>query len=132
MRSADEARGMGAPRGRKKKPASAQASMLWTYHPTVDERKVLAQGTYGPLEALDTIAEHLLKGSRTTFGYKAENGSFYCLLREAGDDWEKCKAISAWHSDLGKSITTLGYYLAYVNPSWPATHPTSTQQEFDW
>lgn len=111
-----------------------KSSNLVTFRPSAEAKRQLTKLVVEVSwdDVFNYISEYVQRGCNLTVGYDGTRGSHFCILREKLDDWSKAPAVSVWHSDFGRSLLTLFYYLKHVNVDFPEGVEAPAFNEDDW
>jgi hypothetical protein len=129
MRQADEAkerrlRARGAPRNDTIRP--------YTWHPNKEQREALREQTYDIARVLIGLEFWIGLGHRITLGKSANGDGVYCVIRDGSREWQDAQAVFVYHSELGKALQGLNYYLVEVAPEFPSVPKIARAEEEDW
>lgn len=105
---------------------------LYTYHPSDAHRKSPLFHKLTLEGVLLLISNYIARNCSLSFGYKAENESYFVILREKSSDWQTAQAVSVWHQEIARAIIGLGYYLSEVNPEFPNSSGSFDPHLNDW
>lgn len=105
--------------GKGKPSPQTRRAKITTFHPTERERSDLANGIYGPLEAIETLEKALSEWASISIGFKPENEAYFVILRDNRVPWNEAPALSYWNKDLARAITGLGYALGNRYEGFP-------------
>ena len=108
-----------APRKKNNPPKNDMSGGLFAFHPNTSQREELAKWQADVEKSLDFLSTWVEDNCLISVGFKAENASYFVILKERGVDWKMAKSVSVWHSDLGRAFLGLEYYLREVNPDFP-------------
>ena len=112
------------PRGSsRKKGKSNKTSSLFSFHPNKDQREELKKWTADLDKDLEFLMTFLEDNCLLSVGYKAENASYFALLKDRSVQWDQAASVSVWHTDLPRALLGLTYYLKEVNPEFPKVPP---------
>lgn len=117
---------------RKKPDPKTNGLGITSYHPTTEERERLKAGAMDLSKAVEALAGLVGKGAKVTLGHRAENDSYYAIIREEGDNWQESAAVSYWHSEPDKALIGLAFGLAVRFPAFPDMPPTQLRLGADW
>lgn len=109
-----------------------QEVLLYTWHPTEPQKKLLLERNMSLSDAISIVAGSVSQGNKFLCGLRVENDAFWAMMRQGSVDWDKARCVSVWHSDLDRAIIGLAFWLEVVCPNWPEQRPGSMQMEFDW
>jgi hypothetical protein len=78
---------------------AASLSNFVAFHPTKEERMAIKNDDTDLAEVISFLLTFVQDGHKLSIGYRAENGSFFVMLRDGGETWDKAVCLSAWHQD---------------------------------
>lgn len=119
----------------KKKRSSAgssRSSAFITFHPTKEQKEVLKELPWGPLEALDNLAFWLERGHKFTLIQKPDNGSFCAMLRENTKNWQEALTLTCWHAQPERALVGLVWALENLYPEFPDVKERIVPVDDDW
>jgi len=106
--------------GERKNASSRKATNnLYCFRPEDVDLMRLKSGFIGTEDGVIIVEAFLKQGHKLSIGQNLDNGSFYCIIREQGDDWRAARAVGVWTASVEKAIALMGYYLREVNPDFP-------------
>jgi len=105
---------------------------MFTFHPTVEEKRTLQEREVDPIKDLSILSQAFLNGCMLTIGVRIDTGSYYATIREKTDDWKNAKAISAWHSLPDQALAGLAYCLEVRFPDFPHCDMGTRQWQDEW
>lgn len=120
MRASDEKRYGGKGKvGKNGENSSGSKGKLVTFSPTKEQKDDLKSGIIDEAKAVEVLDRCLMEGNKVSLGFSQDRNGFFAIVREGGQDWQKCISVSVWAGTLARAIVVLGYYLREVNPEFP-------------
>lgn len=101
------------------------------FHPTKEERMAIKSDDTDLAEVVSFLLTFVQDGHKLSFGYRAENASFYVLLRDGGESWVNAVCVSAWHQDPMMAIYAMKNALTGRYSTFPNVQ-MSLLSDVDW
>lgn len=102
------------------------------FHPTKEQREAIKADVRTSGDVVRDFVPYLEEGHRLAVGYRAENGAYFCHMREGSADWDKAVTLSAWHTDLETALKVLSYALRKVHTEFPTIQLRLGEGAYDW
>lgn len=94
-----------------KRTSSPKYPNMMTFHPTTQEKEVLATLGVDLEKALELLSGVMEAHNCTlTMGCRLDSGTFYATIRQKTNNWETAPSLSSWHSKPEKAL--MGLYIA--------------------
>jgi len=117
---------------RKQAPPRKGTNNLLSYRPTELDLKNLRENPPDWVKVWEGLGRHLASGFKLSMGMNQDNGSYYAILREPGDDWRKARAVGVWSISPAKALICIFFYLINVNPDFPEGISVVEEEPVDW
>jgi hypothetical protein len=103
----------------KSNVAPRQGEPFVVIRPTSEERQAIKEQDASLDECLNVLVGMVVAGHRLSWGYKADNGSFFVHLKEGAVDWDKAVTLSAFHTDWHRCLQIMAWAVTKKYPFFP-------------